>query len=209
MYATGAGKRLMPNIAGILLAGGSSVRFGGNKLAALLEDGVPIGVRSAEHLHAALDDVLVVIPAGNSATFSVFEGLFAVAVCADSSAGIGHSIAHGVAARPDAGGWLIGLADMPYIQVTTIATLAAALTFDTTLVRPRLSGRAGHPVGFGAIYGRELIGLQGDQGAQSVVNAHSDALVFIDTEDTGVVLDIDRPEDIAAQVEGSGVGSLE
>ena len=190
----------MPHIVGILLAGGSSKRFGGNKLAALLEDGVPIGLRSAEHLAAVLDDVLVVVPAGNAATLRVFDGRFAVSVCADSSAGIGRSIAHGVAARTDADGWLIGLADMPYIHVETIATLAAALTSAKTIVRPRWSGRGGHPVGFGACYARELVSLQGDQGAQSVINTHRNALEFIDTEDPGVLLDIDRPEDLAAQV---------
>ncbi len=194
----------MPNVAGIMLAGGSSVRFGGNKLAALLQDGVPIGVRSAEHFKAAVEDLLVVIPSGNDATLSIFDGRFEVSVCADSHLGIGHSIAHGVAARPDADGWLIGLADMPYIDVKTISTLASALSSETTIVRPRVSGQAGHPVGFGASYGRELSRLRGDQGAQSVVNSHRDALVFIDTEDRGVLHDIDRPEDIAARPDGMG-----
>tara|TARA_Y100000590_G_scaffold430815_1_gene544898 strand:+ start:293 stop:862 length:570 start_codon:yes stop_codon:yes gene_type:complete len=186
----------MANIAGILLAGGSSQRFGGNKLVALIEDGRSIGRRSAEQLQAALGNVLVVVPEGNVATLGVFEGVFEVSVCADSRDGIGRSIAHGIAARPDADGWLIGLADMPYIQVETIRMLASALISELTIVRPRWFGRVGHPVGFGASYSGKLKNLQGDQGAQSIVDSHTDSLVLIDTKDSGVVLDIDRPEDI-------------
>ena len=63
-------------------------------------------------------------------------------------------------------------------------------------MRPRYRGRAGHPVGFGADYGGELMQLRGDVGAQSVINAHSQALIFVETEDAGVVVDIDQPQDL-------------
>ncbi len=188
----------MHRIVGILLAGGGSRRFGSNKLAATANDSVPIGVRSAEHLKAAVSEVLVVVPAGDPTTRALFDGHFDISICADSSEGIGRSIAHGVGARRDADGWLIGLADMPFIRVDTIASIADEITSATTIARPSLAGRAGHPVGFGAAYAEELMHLQGDVGAQSVLDAHRDALVLIETDDTGVVADIDRPEDIAA-----------
>ena len=188
----------MYRIVGILLAGGGSRRFGSNKLAATANDSVPIGVRSAEHLKAAVNEILVVVPAGDTTTQELFDGHFDISICADSSEGIGRSIAHGVGARQDADGWLIGLADMPFIWEDTIVRVANEITSATTIARPSLSGRAGHPVGFGAAYAQELMNLQGDVGAQPVVDAHRDALVLIETDDAGVVVDIDRPEDIAA-----------
>lgn len=189
----------MSDTVGILLAGGASRRFGGNKLTVSASDGVPIGVRAAERLNAVVDRLLVVIPADNAATRDLFAGVHDVSVCADAHAGIGHSIAHGVGASRDAAAWIIALADMPFIEVATITAVAAALTAPSGIVRPRYHGRPGHPVGFGAVYGAELMALRGDVGAQPVVNAHMGAVVFIDTEDVGVVTDIDRPEDIGAK----------
>jgi len=184
------------NIVGILLAGGASRRFGSNKLAAAEINGVPIGIRCAERLHAAVDEMLVVVPGHGEATAELFEGAYDISICEDADEGIGRSIAHGVGARPDADGWLIVLADMPFIDVDTIREVAAAVTADPVIARPRYHGREGHPVAFGAKYRDELMDLQGDVGAQSVVNAHRSYCVFIDTEDAGVVADIDRPEDL-------------
>ena len=58
----------MANIVGILLAGGASRRFGSNKLAAPDTNGVPIGIRSAARLRAAVGEMLVVVPAHGETT---------------------------------------------------------------------------------------------------------------------------------------------
>jgi molybdenum cofactor cytidylyltransferase len=186
----------MPEIVGILLAGGASRRFGGNKLTVPVLDDTPIGICSARHLATAVDRLLVVVADGDATTMRLFADGFEVSLCADAAEGIGRSIAHGVGASQGAGAWLIALADMPFIEPDTIRDVAAALTSDTAIVRPRYHRWGGHPVGFGAAYGPDLMDLRGDVGAQSVINAHAGSLRFIDTEDAGVVVDIDRPEDL-------------
>lgn len=189
----------MPKLAGILLAGGRSSRFGANKLSAALVADTPIGLLSAQHLAEALDEFCVVAPHDNTQTAKLFAD-YPVRVCTESSKGIGHSIAHGVRQFPQADGWLIALADMPSIRVETIKSVINALHRRQDIIRPRYRGSAGHPVGFGADYYAELIALTGDEGAAGVIRNNSAACRYIDVDDAGILLDIDRPEDIERKI---------
>ena len=190
------------SIVGILLAGGRSQRYGSaNKLAAYGHDSIAIGLKAAANLSFAVDELLVVVSVDQASSGELFRDHYEVSYCAESRNGIGHSIAHGVAERPSADGWLIALADMPYIQPATMIELAASINSPLSIVRPRVERRAGHPVGFGSSYFGELKLLQGDLGAQSIINKHAEFVTFLDTEDRGVVLDIDRPADLALHVD--------
>jgi molybdenum cofactor cytidylyltransferase len=86
------------------------------------------------------------------------------------STGMGDSIAAGVAACPDADGWLIVLGDMPFILPSSIERVVAAIADDAVSV-PVQDGEFGHPVGFGRAFGPGLLALSGDRGAQAVVQA--------------------------------------
>ena len=112
------------------------------------------------------------------------------------SAGMGDSLAHGVAATADAPGWLILPADLPLVQAATLQRVAQALQQHTVVV-PEYQGQRGHPVGFGAVCGHALRALQGDVGAQSVVAAHA-PVHRIAVDDAGCVLDVDTPEALQA-----------
>ncbi|MGR9093213.1 MAG: nucleotidyltransferase family protein, partial [Gammaproteobacteria bacterium] len=117
----------MQRIVGVLLAGGASARFGGNKLTAQV-DGCAIGLLAARTLAAVTHEIIVVVPPDRPATIALFEREFPVSVCADARKGIGHSIAHGVGRTAAADGWLIALADMPLIKIETVEAVKAALS---------------------------------------------------------------------------------
>ena len=111
--------------------------------------------------------------------------------------GMGDSIACGVAATPDAKGWLILPADLPLIQARTLLAVAAALLRHEVVV-PRYDGQQGHPVGFSAVCRNDLLQLTGDQGARIVVAQHG--VCRLDVDDEGCVLDVDTV-DLLQQVE--------
>ena len=98
--------------------------------------------------------------------------------------------------RHFAGGWLVALTDMPWIEPATIRLVADALRSGDTIAAPCWQGRRGHPVGFARALGAELAVLSGDAGAKAVIQVHLEQLRVIDCNDAGILFDIDQSEDL-------------
>lgn len=185
---------MKPPPAGILLAAGEGTRFGSNKLVHPLADGTPMAVASARTLHTVLARCIAVVSdaQGTLAQLLAAAGLQVIAN-PHAPDGMGTSIACGVAASPDAGGWVIALADMPAVPGCVIQSVAAGLARGADIIAPVYRGQRGHPVGFAPVHAPALCALQDDRGARDIIAAHRDTLELIDTQDSGVVLDIDTP----------------
>lgn len=182
-------------IVGILLAAGSATRFGGAKLLAPLPDGTPVGVASLHNLLAAVDAVVAVVRPGDDALAVAFAaGGARVSVCPRAAEGMGASLAWGVRAAPLAAGWLVALADMPWIQPGTIARVVDALRQRLPIAAPSWRDARGHPVGLAAAFYAELSALACDEGAKAILNRHG--VLLIPTEDAGVLRDVDTPADL-------------
>jgi molybdenum cofactor cytidylyltransferase len=107
--------------------------------------------------------------------------------------GMGYSIAAGVAARPDASGWLVLPGDMPMVRSATLMAVAAALEHHPVAYAQH-RGRRGHPVGFAAELYSELVTLSGDEGAKRLVARYPAHGVEVDDE--GVLIDVDTEADL-------------
>ena len=190
-------------IQGIVLAAGRSRRFGSDKRHAKL-DGQPLLLRTVQRWLEArdevLDELLVVLREPDEQEQELARQLRGLGVastfCADAALGMAHSLAWGVLQTPRADGWLIGLGDMPSLQAQSIRAVAHALR-PGNIVLPTHGGLRGHPVGFGRDFGRELLALRGDSGARSVLQAHREALQWLELEDPGLLLDVDEPAHLA------------
>lgn len=194
-------------ICALLLAGGEGRRFGGDKLVAPLADGTPLAVAAAMPLLACVERVMAVTRPGREALIRALEAAGCEVVVTDACAeGMGASIAAGVAASPDADGWLILPADMPAVRPSSVAAVVAALARGSLVARPEHKGRGGHPVGFAASLRAELSVLGGDVGARWVVERHRRDLGRVPVDDPGVLLDVDTPADLERLAGGGKQG---
>lgn len=184
-------------IVGILLAAGSGRRFGSDKLLHALPDGTPLAVAAARHLRPACDRVIAVLRPGNEPLMRLIGNTGCeTLLCATATAGMGHSLAAGVGAAKDADGWLVALADMPFITTVSHQRVVAGLRAGASLAACSFNGVRGHPVGFAGRWFGPLATLTGDQGAKALLQAHGEELLLCPVDDPGVVWDVDRPEDL-------------
>lgn len=183
---------------GLLLAAGSASRFGSDKLQHALPHGVAIAVQAARHLKAEIPRVVAAVRPGADETARALaaEGC-EVVVCDQAAEGMGASLACAVRAAGAADGYLVALADMPFVRPSTIAAVRDALSQGAALAAPYFRARRGHPVGFAGSFRDALQDLAGDEGAKRLVDAHAAQLVKVPVGDPGAIRDIDRPADLA------------
>jgi molybdenum cofactor cytidylyltransferase len=198
--ALGASDRPAPTVVGVLLAGGTSSRFGdANKLLVGL-DGKPL-VRHAARtlLDADLDRVVAVLGYEADAVGAALSDLDLGTVRnPDYGDGLSTSVARGVAAAreygADAAVFLPG--DMPGVDPATVDLLVDA--HHAGLGRALAAahdGRRGNPVLFDRSHFEALLAVEGDVGGRSVL-VGSDGAALVETGDSGVVADVDTTGDL-------------
>ena len=186
-------------IVGILLAAGHARRFGSDKLLHPLADGQPLAVAAARHLLAALPQSIAIVRSGSALGALLEAAGMQVITCTEAQQGMGDSLAAAVrfvATHMEADGFVIALADMPYLQPHTITAVSTALADGAGIALPVHAGQRGHPVGFAASFTEALQALQGDVGARAIVQANRSSVVEIDCQDAGILRDIDYPSDL-------------
>ena len=192
----------MMRVVAILLAAGTATRFGSDKLLHPLLHDVPIAGQAARHLTAVFGtDVLAVVrPAAQALADALRAEGCKVVVCENAAEGMGTSLACAVRGAGAADGYLVALADMPFIRASSVAAVRDALVAGASLAAPYFRARRGHPVGIAGEFRAELEALQGDQGAKALLARHADKLIKIPVGDPGVIRDIDAPGDLAPPV---------
>ena len=183
---------------GILLAAGHSRRFGDNKLLHAIDEDTPMLFASARNLLTALPQSVAIINEELMPYTGQLEQMgMTVVVNEQPDRGMGFSIACGINASQGAPGWLITLADMPYLKTDTLEQLVDRLMEDADIVAPLYEQQRGHPVGFNQRFKDELMALDGDIGARQIIQKYKSQLELIPCTDAGVITDVDELSDIA------------
>lgn len=185
---------------GILLAAGKGTRFDAsgsrNKLLQALPSGATVALSSAQTLLSVLPASLAVVSPLNDVLVSRLNAAGCpTTICHDAHNGMASSLVHALKHCPDdCTGWIIALADMPYVQADTISALVQALEDGAGIVAPTYMGRRGNPVGFSRDYLPQLLALKGDKGARDLLKQLR--VTEIEVDDVGILQDIDVPKDL-------------
>ena len=177
----------------IILAAGSSVRFGSDKRLATLNNGQTILETTLGRIPETFTQRLLVLKAGDEKLAEKFEGQWKICFSRNPEKGLASSLGSAIAQTKNWQGAFIGLADMPFIASPTYSMLQEALTRHEIVV-PVHNERRGNPVGFRKRFFTEIENLTGDQGAKALLKKYSGDICELDTGDAGIFKDIDKPE---------------
>ncbi len=190
----------------LILAAGFSRRFGSDKRLAELPSGEPLLIATLEKYQAVFPTVAVLLRRDDQPVMQAIRDRFPrntplIMSTDHAEDGMGHSLADGVRMLVEWDFLFVGLADMPYVQRSTLRTLNQAMRRARSegracIVRPTYDDRPGHPVGFSQEFFPALIQLQGDQGARDLLKTNQDSMRHIPVDDPGVLVDIDQPADL-------------
>lgn len=190
----------MKKLAAAILAAGESRRMGRPKALVPFE-----GLTFVEHLlqatnHPRVGIVRVVLGANAESIQAELElDQEIVVVNQDWQQGQLSSIQSAIRSLPadQTAGLLLCPVDHPLISTQLVSRLIAEFDSDRKLiVVPTHQGRRGHPVIFHASLYAELLDASPNVGARQVVWAHPDAIAEIETDEAGVILNLNDPETI-------------
>lgn len=177
----------------IILAAGSSVRFGSDKRLATLNNGKTILETTLSCIPETFTQRILVLKAGDEKLAEKFEDQWKICFARAPEQGLANSLSSAIAQAENWQGVFIGLADMPFITSQSYSILQEALT-NHAIVVPVHNQRRGNPVGFRKQFFAEIGNLTGDQGAKALLKKYSGEIFELDTGDAGIFKDIDKPE---------------
>jgi len=190
---------------GIVLAAGRGRRFDplGNedKLLQTLPSGVTLAAQSAARMAAVCLDMLVVVVRADNLRLqqTLQDADYPLLLCTNADDGMAVSLTTALRHTAESAGWVIALADMPFVQESTIQRVVQALRDGADIVVPVYQGRRGHPVGFSRCHLPELLTLKGDQGARRLLQTFPVHEIVVD--DPGILQDVDQPADLQAYLQ--------
>jgi molybdenum cofactor cytidylyltransferase len=183
----------------VVLAAGGATRFGSPKQLARWQNSTLIERAADTALASQADWVAVVLGhAANRCRAALGNRPVQMIDNPRWAEGQSTSMQAGLAALPaHTGSVIFMLVDQPAIDPTVIdllierhrATLAP-------VIWPEFEGRRGNPVLFDRTVFAELARVRGDTGGRPVLLAHANQAAKVAVSEMGILLDIDRPEDL-------------
>lgn len=202
--AIGAAQREDPvaevwgRVAAVVLAAGGAKRFGGAKQLLPWGQGTLLSYVVDRVLASQASPVVVVLGhQAEACRAALGDRPVTIVVNPDWEGGQSTSVRAGLAALPaNVSAALFPLADQPGVTPAIINALIKRHRVTLApVVWPEHDGRRGNPVLFDRTIFPQLSRLTGDTGGRSVLQAYAHDAERVPVSDTGVLFDIDTPED--------------
>lgn len=191
----------------VVLAAGSSRRFGSNKLFYEI-DKVPMYRRLLCTLQE-FPDVRKVLVSGYEKILEEArtEGVIPVENLSPEQ-GISRSVHLGIKAclkwNPDMKGILFTVCDQPGLSAKTIKSLLRkAIENPKKIICAAADGKPGNPVVWDRIYIEELLGIKGDAGGRQIMSLHKEDVIYVEA-DRIELSDVDTREDLDQMIKKPG-----
>lgn len=185
----------------IVLAAGKGERFEGLKQ--LTEVGgepvLQLVLRSISKIDWALSPLLVLGYEKERIKNNVDTDGFKLIENENWQQGLSTSLKCGInAAPPDSSGYLFFLGDMPFISSNIIKDVLNRAGSDSSIVAPSYQGKRGFPVYLNNQWEEDLLTeISGDKGAREIIRENPDQLTLIETENRGVIMDLNEKSDLS------------
>ncbi len=200
--------RLVPMIAGIILAAGESKRFPSqNKLLYELSSGKSIIESTVLAFLNSNIDYLYVVTGHDAEVIekiitpitSEFEKKVKFVYNENyKSGGMSSSVIKGITAVNKADAALITPADIPLIPSELINIMITKFLSDTPdIIIPTHDNRKGHPILFNSVLFPEIRTIsESKRGLKQITTKYKKQILFLPTQDAGILKDFDTPKDM-------------
>ncbi|MDO9536357.1 MAG: selenium cofactor biosynthesis protein YqeC [Bacillota bacterium] len=193
-------KSFFPFVSCVILAAGLSNRMGMDKLTVKIKEETIFEHSLKNVLGSGVDEVIVVTrPKSFISHKTFYDSKVKVVTNHHFDQGISSSLKTGITAvHSGAQGIIFTLADQPFIPAEVYDTLIKNYADKLNLLTfPLFEGRRGNPVLFDRRIWPLLMDLEGDEGGKQVFSSIPENEIFaIETKSSGVLVDIDTPEDL-------------
>ncbi len=178
----------------VLLAAGSGLRFGANKLLADF-NGHPLAYYAMKVVKESALPSVVVYEDESVADLARSLGL-KVKKMFGPDRGQGVSIGYGAKQFKFRRSMMIMVADMPFIKTSTLLALNDKFKKSSTkkILTCHVSGRRCPPIVFGRKYFKDLMSISGDIGARDVLFRYPDSIELFELPDDLEATDVDTLE---------------
>jgi molybdenum cofactor cytidylyltransferase len=187
-------------VSSVILAAGASVRMGRPKLAIPVRGEPMIRRVTRAAIESRCREVIVVLGTDADVYRPMLDGLAVRIVVNPAPAeGMGSSLRTGIAAVSAAArAAVVLLADQPLVTPEIIDHLIeGAAASHRRIVASAYDDTMGPPVYFDRAYFRELLTLEGDRGARSVIMAHPEDATALPLPET-LASDVDTARDLSS-----------